>query len=164
MARRRRDPRLPGPMLEDVSTTVGGELVASYELSETDALIATAHQDALDEVRTMWGLDRDDWLIAAEELTHEHPELAKIILCRWCDISIEAQKHDSRAPEAYGWIMLADLYHRAGDHGAEHDTLREWTSYWGEGRGTTSPDKPRIVKRLEAGCGLRRPVVPEGPH
>lgn len=148
--RRRRDPRLPGPALEDVETTVDGRTVTSYGLSDLDELIAAAHQDALDEKRVMWGIDRDDWLLAAEELATTHPELATVILCRWCDVSVAAQAHDSREPDLYGWEKLADLYHREGDHGAEHDVLQEWLSHWG-GRDTPA-GHDRIAARVGRGC------------
>lgn len=149
--RRRRDPRLPGPNMEDVETSVNGEPVASYGLSDVDTLIAAAHQDALERVRHMWGLDRDDWLLAAEELVDTHPELAKVILCRWCDIAVEAMEHDSREPSAWGFERLANLYHRTGDHGAEADILREFLEHW-ENRETPT-GYHRIARRAEAGCG-----------
>lgn len=149
-ARRRRDPRLPGPNQEDVETSLDGELVASYALSPVDEVIVAAHQDALDRVRYMWGLDRDDWLVAAEELTRTHPEFAKLILCRWCDAAVAASAHDSRAPEGWGFERLATLYHKLGDHGAEQDTLDEFIEHW-KGR-ETPPEYERIARRAEAGC------------
>ena len=152
---RRRDPRLPGPALEDVETTVGGVPVTSRDLSDLDKLIAGAHQDALDEKRLMWGLDRDDWLLAIEELTTTRPEVATVLLCRWCDIAVEASAHDSREPDSWGFNRLADLYHAAGDHGAEHDLLAEWVGHW-SGRDTAPRDLSRITKRLETGCGHGR--------
>jgi hypothetical protein len=163
---RRRDPRLPGPALEDVETIVNGERVTSYELSDTDKLIASAQQDALDQVRVMWGLDRDDWLMAIEELAKAHPEVAKVILCRWCDISVAAAAHDSREPDEWGWLKLADLYHRAGDHGAEHDVLAEWLSHWPADRDTAPRARARIIERLEKDrCGVHRgQAQEEGRH
>lgn len=150
---RRRDPRLPGPRLEDVSTMVGGEDVTARRLSLIDEVIAAAHQDALDQKRYMWGLDRDEWLVAAEELKATHPEFAKLILCRWCDIAIQAMEHDSREPDPHGFMKLADLYHREGDHGAEHDLLAEFLTYWPADRDTAPRNLPRIKQRVRNGCG-----------
>ena len=147
-AHRRRDPRLPGPNQEDVQTSVNGELVASYALSPVDEVIVAAHQDALDRVRYMWGLDRDDWLVAAEELTKTHPEFAKLILCRWCDAAVAAQKHDSRCPESWGFFKLAALYRSQKDYGAEIDVLEEWLSYWPEERDGQGVHREQALRML----------------
>lgn len=150
-ARRHRDPRLPGPRLEDVTTTVAGHTVTSHGLSPVDTLIAAAHQDALERVRRMWGLDRDDWLLAVEELARTHPQVATVILCRWCDTAVVASHHDAREPDPWGFERLADLYHREGDHGAEHDVLTEWLGHW-KGRDPPAAHA-RITRRVADGCG-----------
>jgi hypothetical protein len=147
---RRRDPRLPGSGLEDVETVVDGQRVVSYELSDLDKLIATSHQDALDEKRVMWGLDRDDWLLAMEALQKEgHLEAAALISRRWCDIAIAARGHDSREPDWVGFQRLASIRRSQRDRAAELAILDEWLSYWPADRWRGDKERDRVVERRD---------------
>ena len=153
-ARRMRDPRLPyEDPLEDVEVMVNGETIRYDRLSPVDELIIAANNEELTTRRIMWGLDRDDWLLAISELARDgHLDAAILIARRWCDVATTLVQYDRREPDPHGFEVLARLHHKAGDHAAEAATLREWLAAWDDNRGRTHGARRRITAKLERRC------------
>lgn len=154
-AQRRRDPRAHHEhgIMEDVEVVAGGQIARWAGVAPADMVIIAAHQAELDRIRPMWGLDMDAWLLPAEELLDTHPDLAAVVAREWCDTAVRCAPHDDRAPDYFGFEVLAKALHKLGRHDDERAAVEEWLTHWPADRETGRPsDRRNALKRLERKC------------